>query len=160
MNDAMTLPEIERHAYVTGNLDIVAVIHSGEENAEDSISFDHQCVIDDRNGLYDALSKCVEEMQHTLKSGGVDSEAYDLAIDKAETAMKNLGHDKEETLFARLTKAQDQIKELRRLNNDANHKLRRDRNLGYVASNLVRAFVGKHPPKWAAALSEALKEQA
>lgn len=158
MNHNLTLPEIERHAYVTGNLDIVAVIHSGEENAEDSISFDHQCVIDDRNGLHDALSKCVEEMQAAFPDSSDRNDEYDLAIDKAEVAMRNLGHDVEETLFAKLHKAEVQIKELRVANNDANHKLSRARNLKCVAGNLVRPFIGKHPPKWAAALSDALKE--
>jgi chromosome segregation ATPase len=55
-------PDSERIAYITGNMPLVHVIHSAEEQIED-LQAQLEEMTDDRNKLRDALTECVEQME-------------------------------------------------------------------------------------------------
>ena len=88
MNYAMSVPEAERHAYATGDIEVVAMIQATELEMEDRVSPGHQRAIEEVRRLYDALSDCVAEMKAAFPNSADRSDEYDLAISQAETAMR------------------------------------------------------------------------
>lgn len=150
----MELCDIERRAYMEGRSDIVSIIQQSEEEASLEITWDHQLMIDDRNRLAAALEHCIR----AIEPDSPKADALDAAYKAATEALRDTEPQAEETLTEKLNKANQVNESLRETANHFEKEARSLRQLKYTAQHLVRAFIGKHPPKWAQALTSAMKE--
>lgn len=152
MRTGLTLDEIERQAFVSGDTRTVALIHQGEEEFSLEITFEHQLMIDESNRMREALENII-----AAHDAG-DLTHLDEMLAAGEIAIAHVEPQCEVTLRELVDSQDRSLKDLRTTNDRLRTEIHQLRMIKSMCSHLLRDFIGKHHPAWAEALKRCIKE--